>query len=167
MIFVTVGTHEQPFNRVLQYIDDLKKNEKIQEDIVMQTGYSTYQPENCKWFRLLPYQKMVEYVDNARIIITHGGPSSFLMPLQIAKIPIVVPRQKQFDEHVNDHQLEFCLQVSERMNNIIVIKNIEDLGETILNYDKIISRMQSKLVRNNEKFCDNFQSLVDNMFEEQ
>ncbi len=26
MIFVTVGTHEQPFNRLVQKVDDLKKN---------------------------------------------------------------------------------------------------------------------------------------------
>ena len=25
MIFVTVGTHEQPFNRLIQKIDELKK----------------------------------------------------------------------------------------------------------------------------------------------
>ena len=26
MIFVTVGTHEQPFNRLIQKIDELKKD---------------------------------------------------------------------------------------------------------------------------------------------
>ena len=30
MIFVTVGTHEQPFNRLVEYVDQLKK-EKIIE----------------------------------------------------------------------------------------------------------------------------------------
>ncbi len=31
MIFVTVGTHEQPFNRLVQKVDDLKKNGIIQK----------------------------------------------------------------------------------------------------------------------------------------
>ena len=52
---------------------------------------------------------MNELVEKARIVITHGGPSSFLMVLQKGKIPIVVPRQKQFDEHVNDHQVEHAI----------------------------------------------------------
>lgn len=46
-----------------------------------------------------------------RIVITHGGPASFIMPLQIGKTPIVVPRQHQFNEHVNDHQVEFARNV--------------------------------------------------------
>ena len=44
MIFVTVGTHEQPFNRLLKKIDELKKDGIIHEDVIMQTGFSTYEP---------------------------------------------------------------------------------------------------------------------------
>ena len=33
MIFVTVGTHEQPFNRLIQKIDELKKDGIINEDV--------------------------------------------------------------------------------------------------------------------------------------
>lgn len=33
MIFVTVGTHEQPFNRLIQKIDELKKDGIINEDL--------------------------------------------------------------------------------------------------------------------------------------
>ena len=32
MIFVTVGTHEQPFNRLIQKIDELKKDFPIMLD---------------------------------------------------------------------------------------------------------------------------------------
>ena len=38
------------------------------------------------------------------------------MPLQIGKTPIVVPRQHQFNEHVNDHQVEFARNVAKRMD---------------------------------------------------
>ena len=41
MIFVTVGTHEQPFNRLIQKIDELKKDGTIQDDVIIQTGFST------------------------------------------------------------------------------------------------------------------------------
>lgn len=32
MIFVTVGTHEQPFNRLIQKIDELKKDGIINQE---------------------------------------------------------------------------------------------------------------------------------------
>lgn len=41
MIFVTVGTHEQPFNRLIQKVDELKKDGVITEDVIIQTGFST------------------------------------------------------------------------------------------------------------------------------
>ena len=37
MIFVTVGTHEQPFNRLVEYMDQLKENGIITEDVIIQT----------------------------------------------------------------------------------------------------------------------------------
>ena len=40
MIFVTVGTHEQPFNRLIEYIDNLKRDGIITEEVIMQTGFS-------------------------------------------------------------------------------------------------------------------------------
>lgn len=49
MIFVTVGTHEQPFNRLIQKIDELKKDGIINEDVIIQTGFSTYEPKYCQW----------------------------------------------------------------------------------------------------------------------
>lgn len=115
MIFVTVGTHEQPFNRLIQKVDELKKEGVITEDVIIQTGFSTYEPKYCQWSKLIPYQQMIKNVADARIVITHGGPASFIMPLQIGKTPIVVPRQHQFNEHVNDHQVEFARNVAKRM----------------------------------------------------
>ena len=68
MIFVTVGTHEQAFDRLIEYIDNLKEKEIINEDVIIQTGYSNYEPRYCKWKKLFPYQEMVKLVDEARLL---------------------------------------------------------------------------------------------------
>lgn len=160
MIFVTVGTHEQPFNRLVQEIDNLKRDGVITEDVIMQTGYSTYEPKYCKWDKLIPYKQMIKNVEDARIVITHGGPASFIMPLQIGKTPIVVPRQKKFDEHVNDHQVEFARNVAERMGAIIPVEDITQLGKIITNYDQIVAGMSKIMSSNNNKFCVEFENIV-------
>lgn len=160
MIFVTVGTHEQPFDRLVAYMDKLVAQGNITEEVVIQTGFSTYEPQHCKWEKLFPYDSMVEYVNKARIVITHGGPSSFIMPLQVEKIPIVVPRQKQFDEHVNDHQVDFCKAVAERQGNIITVEDINALQDIIQNYETIVSSMPAGLQSNNAKFNAEFEKLV-------
>lgn len=164
MIFVTVGTHEQAFDRLIQHMDQLKERGDIQEEVLIQTGFSTYQPQYCKWSKLFPYKQMIQHVKNARIVITHGGPSSFIMPLQVGKIPIVVPRQKQFDEHVNDHQVEFSKAVAQRQGNIIVVDDICQLGQTIQNYDSIVGTMSTEMTSNNRRFNEKFEDLVTEMF---
>lgn len=164
MIFVTVGTHEQPFNRLLECIDELKRDGTINEDVIIQTGFSTYEPKYCKWKKLFPYQKMVEMVDEARIVITHGGPSSFIMPLQVGKIPVVIPRKKEFNEHVNDHQADFSKAVAERQGNIIVVEDIENLKNVIINYDEVVASMPAEMKSNNAKFNEQLEKIVDEMF---
>jgi UDP-N-acetylglucosamine transferase subunit ALG13 len=167
MIFVTVGTHEQPFNRLVKCMDDLKKDGLIQDDVIIQTGFSTYEPKNCKWKKLFPYEEMVKMVDQARIVVTHGGPSSFMMPLQIGKTPIVVPRQHKLDEHVNNHQVEFCRAVKERYGNIIVVEDIKELGSIITNYDRIVTGLHAGVLSNNHKFCIEFEKIVNQLMVKQ
>ena len=102
MIFVTVGTHEQQFNRLVKKMDTLVAKKIIKEEVFIQTGFSSYEPKRCKWSRWLSFSDMKKKMAEARIVVTHGGPSSFIMPLQMGKIPIVVPRSHEYDEHVID-----------------------------------------------------------------
>lgn len=163
MIFVTVGTHEQQFNRLIQEIDKLSENGIIKEEVIIQTGFSTYICKNCKCEKIIPYSQVIKYIEEARIIITHGGPATFIMPLQIGKVPVVVPRQKKYGEHVNDHQLEFAKLVEEKQGNIIVIEEVDRLGQAILNYDSIVKEMPTTMKSNNEKFCYDFERIVDDL----
>lgn len=163
MLFVTVGTHEQQFNRLVEYMD--KWANEHSEEVVIQTGFSTYEPKKASWSKLYPYKTMIEMVDKARIVITHGGPSSFIMPLQVGKIPIVVPRNREFDEHVNNHQIDFCRKVAERQGNIIVVENIVELGQILEKYDGIVREMSNGLTSNNERFCNEFSKIVEDLFQ--
>ena len=164
MIFVTVGTHEQPFNRLVECVDMLKENGTITEDVIIQTGFSTYEPKHCRWQKLFPYQEMTRLVQEARIVITHGGPSSFIMPLQIGKIPVVVPRQKQYEEHVNDHQLLFAKTLAQRQGNLIVVENIDDLKDILLRYPEIVASIPTDMKSNNEKFNQAIRKIAEDLF---
>ena len=166
MIFVTVGTHEQPFNRLVKAVDDLKADGTIPADepVFIQTGFSTYEPQHCEWAKLLPYEDMQSYIQEARIVITHGGPSSFLAPLQLGKIPIVMPRCVEYGEHVNDHQLEFVRDVCERFGNIIVVNNKTELTKAIASYKHLVSQMiNRKPTSNNHAFCEQLSQIVEQL----
>lgn len=162
MIFVTVGTHEQPFNRLIKEVDRLVETGVIKDDVFIQTGYSTYEPQFCKWSSLISFDKMNELMETSDIIITHGGPATFMSAIANGKKPIVVPRQEKYDEHVNDHQVDFAQQVKERYNSIEVVTEISELGE-YLNQDLKIDGNSSS---NNKQFNDKLREEVEGMFEE-
>lgn len=163
MIFVTVGTHEQQFDRLIKEIDKLKKDGFIKEEVFIQTGFSTYKPKYCKWSNLISYKDMDKYNREANLIITHGGPASFIAPLSYGKIPIVVPRQLKYNEHVNDHQVDFVKEVAERMGTIIPVYDIKDLKSIIISYDKKYKKNKKKNLSNNDKFCKELKGIVNEL----
>lgn len=162
MIFVTVGTHEQPFNRLIKEADRLVETSVIKDDVFIQTGYSTYEPQFCKWSSLISFDKMNELMETSDIIITHGGPATFMSAIANGKKPIVVPRQEKYDEHVNDHQVDFAQQVKEKYNSIEVVTEISKL-RNYLNQDLKIDGNESS---NNNSFCTELRAIVKDMFKE-
>lgn len=165
MIFVTVGTHEQQFDRLIKKIDELKEQGIIQESVFIQSGYCTYEPKFCEWKQWLPYKEMQEKIQEAHIVLTHGGPSSFISVLQEGKIPIVVPRRTELGEHVNNHQVNFVRKVYERQKNIILVEDVEKLSEIIEHYDEIVAGMPKELKSNNPEFNRNLEIIVEKLFQ--
>lgn len=165
MIFVTVGTHEQPFNRLVKKVDELVANGDIKEKVIVQTGFSTYVPQNCEFHKMMSFDDMQAALKKARIVITHGGPSSFIEALQYGKVPIVVPRQEKFHEHVNNHQMDFTKLIAERMNNIIPVYDINNLKKTIDDYDEIAKTKIHGESSNNKRFNKQLEKIVNNLIE--
>lgn len=159
MIFVTVGTHEQPFNRLIKKLDEMVENKLIQDEIFAQIGYSTYEPKHYKWSKFLSSDEMDHYMQEATTVICHGGPATFMKSLSLGKKTIVVPRQKKYDEHVNDHQLVFAERVKDKGYSIIPIKNIEDLEDALSKTDSNEIGFSS----NNDKFIQEFEKKIQDL----
>lgn len=136
MIFVTVGTHEQGMDRLFIQLDKLIESGHIKEEVFAQIGYTNYAPKNYEVKKMIGYDEMDEYVRKSDIIITHGGPGSIFHPLQYNKVPIVVPRNPEFDEHVDNHQILFTKRL-DKNSKIIGVYDIEDLNNTINNYKEL------------------------------
>ncbi|MDY1545779.1 glycosyltransferase [Lactiplantibacillus pentosus] len=131
MIFVTVGTHEQQFNRLVKYMDNYKRD-NIVERVVIQSGYSTYKCKYAEQYDFISPKEMDKYMQDAELIITHGGPSSFLAALKQNKPVVVVPRMLKYEEHVNNHQVEFLKRLAPQYAGILFpVYDIDTLGTTV------------------------------------
>lgn len=126
----------------------------------MQIGYSTYEPQYCEWKKLLTYNEMNEMYEKADIIITHGGPASFMKALELKKIPIVVLRQVKYAEHINDHQVEFVKLVDKKLKNIIAVYEINELKDKFATYKDITLRKKVNQTNHNLEFNKKFKELI-------
>ena len=130
MIFVSVGTHKQQFDRLLKEIDKLIEEKIIKEKVFAQSGYCNYKPKNYTCKKFLDLEEFDQNISACSLFITHAGEGNIGTGLQYEKKMIVVPRRKKFDEHTNDHQLELA-EAIKREEQAIVINEISEIKKAL------------------------------------
>jgi UDP-N-acetylglucosamine transferase subunit ALG13 len=112
MIFVTVGTEQFPFNRLLDWVDRAICKGKIQEQVIVQAGACTHEVSGALMHTMLTQKEFREISQQARVIISHCGEGSFFTLRDLGrdwgKPFILVPRRHGLEEHVDDHQWEMA-----------------------------------------------------------
>lgn len=106
MIFVTIGTQDKPFKRLLDAVAKYKHDGTIQDDVVVQNGTTHFHDETMT---IIPFMDMTtfdRYLNQCDLLITHGGVGTIMNAMALNKPIIAVPRRVQYGEHENDHQLQ-------------------------------------------------------------
>lgn len=130
MIFVITGTETYPFNRLIAELDRLKREKHILDDVYIQLGSCTYKPEYCTWDNWLPFDSMCEQIQKAETVIAHAGAGTTLLCLELGKTPIIVTRQKCYNEHVDDHQMPFA-KMMEKLEYAQVAYDVSEIHNCI------------------------------------
>jgi UDP-N-acetylglucosamine transferase subunit ALG13 len=117
MIFVTVGTNEARFDRLLHAVESLEF-----DDVVVQCGSSSFRPKNATCFDFLAFERLVEYVRSASAVVTHAGVGSIAVTLANGRRPIVVPRLQRYGEAVDDHQVALARRL-ERSGLVTLVED--------------------------------------------
>ena len=103
MIFVSVGTNEARFDRLLQVIAAMP----LMDEVIVQHGHSArLGPPGARLVDFFSFEEMVAHIARARAVVTHAGVGSVMVSLANGKRPFVVPRRKAFAEAVDEHQMQ-------------------------------------------------------------
>lgn len=130
LILVTLGTNDKSFVRLIKKIEELKIRGVLDEEIIVQAGYTKYESEHLKVFDLIAMDEFNELMKECSLLITHGGVGTIISGLKNKKKVIAVPRLQKYGEHVNDHQL----QIIENFSNagyILASFEVEELENTL------------------------------------
>ncbi|MDO8624518.1 MAG: glycosyltransferase [Candidatus Diapherotrites archaeon] len=130
VIFVTVGTHPQQFNRLLAKLDGLVGEKALSADVFSQSGASTYRPKHYKCAAYMDLTEFERRLSDADLVITHGGEGNIGLCLKHRVKCIAMPRLQKFGEHTNDHQTELVKAAADA-KKILAVWDERDLLEAI------------------------------------
>ena len=147
MILVLLGTQNNSFHRLLEEVQKNIENKKIKEEVIVQKGYTKFESQDMKMYTEIPIDELNKLIDQADLIITHGGVGSIISSIKKGKKVIAVPRLEKYKEHVNDHQKDI-VETFNQSEYIIGIENVEQLGEAL---DKVESFIPKKYISDNSK----------------
>lgn len=154
-IFVTLGSQEFQFNRLLKVLDDKLLNDEY--EIFAQRGHSDYIPKFYKTIDFVDRDAFLDNVNKADIIITHAGTGAIISALKANKPVIAVARLAKYNEHVDNHQTEI-LKVFSNKNYIYGITEIKDIKEEL---NKALSKTYDKFISNTDNFVENLIELIE------
>lgn len=128
LIVCTLGTHPQPFDRVLDWllpvIDD--------EELVVQHGATEKRSgaRRVRWHQFLDYDELAELIRTADVVVSHAGVGSLMTAIGLGSVPVAIPRSQAEGEHVDDHQLEIVSEL-ERSEYVIPCLRPGDLPRAL------------------------------------
>ena len=159
MILVMLGTQNNSFHRLLEEIDNLIKKGVIKEKVIAQSGYTEYKTTNkqMKILKLMPLDELEDLIEQADLIITHGGVGSITLSLKRGKKVIAVPRLHEYHEHVNNHQKEI-VQTYDEKGYIVGVQDVKELQEAL---SKIKNFEPKKYQTNNQKMLKIIEDFID------
>lgn len=104
-VVVTVGTTDRDFRRLIARLVSIIPDGA---EVLWQTGDSSVDDLGIDAHRLIPEADLVAAIRAADVVITHAGAGSLALVLQSGKVPVFVPRRAEFDEQIDDHQVELA-----------------------------------------------------------
>ena len=158
MIFVTLGTQDKGFPRLLEAIDREILNGTIKEKVVVQAGLTKYESSNMEIFDLIPADEFDEYIEKSDLIITHGGAGSILTAVKKNKKVIAAARLSKYKEHTNDHQRQIVKEFSDQ-GYILELRDFNKLG-------KLIEKSKTFKPKKFESNTSNMIELIENYIED-
>jgi UDP-N-acetylglucosamine--N-acetylmuramyl-(pentapeptide) pyrophosphoryl-undecaprenol N-acetylglucosamine transferase len=113
LILLSLGTHQQAFPRALDLVEPLAISGA---ELVIQHGSTAVRRTmpNSTWVEFMPYDEIVEVMTKADNVVCHAGVGTIMTALKLGHRPVVIPREAQYGEHVDDHQLDIATRFSER-----------------------------------------------------
>ena len=157
MILVTLGTQDKSFIRLLQEIERLIQEGIIDNQVLVQAGNTEFESEYMEIFDLIPITQFQSFIQQADLLITHGGVGSIITALKENKKVIAVARRVEYQEHTNNHQLEIIEEFSNQ-GYVLPVYEVQGLRAVL---EKVIEFKPKRFISNTSNMVALIQNYID------
>lgn len=132
MILVTVSTEKFPFNRLMQWIDNLIAEGVISttEEVVVKYGSCLFIANQADNYALLPEIKISNLISNARLIISDCGEGTLNLLAKVTKPFILI--LDSYNKYIDQNQI-LAEQLAQK--GVPTAHNQEELAKFLTTYN--------------------------------
>ena len=130
MILVVLGTQDKKFTRLLKAVEREIKKGNIKDRVVVQAGQTDYKSDVMEIFDLMSAPEFDKLMDEADIVITHGGAGTILTAIKKGKKIIAAARLAKYKEDHNDHQKQIIKEFADQ-GYLLELKDFNKLDELL------------------------------------
>ena len=113
MVFITLGTQGNQFQRCLKMVEELIDELHPKQEFVAQLGNTKYKSDKIKCLDFVPEAEVKEMIGKSEIVITHAGSGALFSAIKQGKKALAVARLHKYKEMANDHQTELVRKLTE------------------------------------------------------
>ncbi|MEM8923002.1 MAG: glycosyltransferase [Actinomycetota bacterium] len=124
LVVVAVGTDHHPFARLVDWMDGWA-GAHPDVDVLIQRGTAA-ETVNATSRALVPHRELCQLFGRATAVVAHGGPATIMDVRSSGLVPLVVPRDPDRGEHVDDHQQRFARHLA-RVSMAKIVAEIDEL----------------------------------------
>lgn len=152
MIFVSLGTQDKPFVRLLDYLE----HSNIKDKIIVQAGFTDYESKKFEIHKYLDKDDFDKYINEADLVICHGGVGTIVSCLNKNKKVLAVPRLSKYKEHQNDHQLQIVNAYYQK-GYLVMMNDGDDFDDKVR---EALNFKSKKFVSNNDLFVKKLKEYI-------
>jgi beta-1,4-N-acetylglucosaminyltransferase len=135
-VFVTLGTRDEPFTRLIKGVEDLVKKGIIKEKVIIQAGYTKYRSDLVEIFDFCTPEKIDELILNAKYVITQESAGIGTQCLNCRTKFVVMPRDYDYGELPTQSDMNEDLHCKlEELGYTKVVTNASELEQAIINIE--------------------------------
>lgn len=156
MVFVSLGTQDKTFERLLSKIDEMIEKGMINEEVIVQAGSTKYESKNMKVLDFIAMNEFNGYIENCHYMITHAGVGTIINGINHGKKVIAVARREKYGEHENDHQVEITTKFAS-LGYIVGCVDVDELEEKFSQLENLVVKPYES---NGHNFCHIIEKLI-------